>query len=349
MLRERGSRRSVLKTGAALIAAGVTLGPRRTLAQATPEVAPQTLVIYSGQHEDLTNALAEAFGKDSGIPVEVRVGDDAELANQIIEEGDTAKAGVFISEDPGPAAMLDARGLLAPISPDALALVRPEFNPSSGNWLGYSGRARAIFYYPELITEDALPKSYYDLTKPEWKDTFAYAPSGAFVGVVTYLINTDGEEKTLEWLNGLKENGQNLQTNGAVRDAVEAGQIPFGLSNHYYWYVMAKEAGGPENVKSKVAFLGHKDPGAIVFAAGAGIPISSPTPVEAAKFVTWLANGPAGQTVLAANSPQYPLAPDVESSFGLKPLEELDPPVFDQGTLSDNAKAAQLLIDAGIV
>ena len=36
----------------------------------------------------------------------------------------------------------------------------------------------------------------------------------------------------------------NLQKNGAVRDAVEAGQVAFGLSNHYYWYLLAQSRGG---------------------------------------------------------------------------------------------------------
>ncbi len=350
MVHDRSNRRTVMKGGVALAAAGLTLGLRHSLPEMSALAqAGDALVLYSGQHEDLSNALAEGFTAATGIPVEVRVGDDAELANQIIEEGDATNADVFLTEDPGPAAMLDGQGLLAPIDEEALAKVSPDFNPSSGNWMGYSGRARAIFYNPDLIAESELPESYYDLIDPAWKGKFAYAPSGAFVGVVSYLISSVGEDETLAWLQGIEQNGENLGSNGAVRDAVEAGQIPFGLSNHYYWYILAKEKGGPENLNSKIHFIGNQDPGALVFASAAAIPAASARQEIAQQFVSWLADPAGGQAIIAASSPQFPLAPGVESSYGLVPLSELDPPVFDQGVLADSAKATELIIDAGIV
>jgi iron(III) transport system substrate-binding protein len=345
----RENRRLVLKSAAALVAS-VALGQHRVLAQATPEATTaDALVIYSGQHEDWTNALATAFTAATGIPVEVRAGDDANLANQIIEEGDATSADIFLTEEPGPAAMLDARGLLSPIDATSLAKVNPDFNPSSGNWLGYGARARVIFYNPDLIAEEDLPASYFDLVEPEWKGKFAYAPSGAFVAVTTYMINTYGEEETLAWLRGIKENGENLGSNGAIRDAVEAGQIPFGISNHYYWYILAEERGGPDNVTSRVHVMGNEDPGAIVLSSAVAIPAASANEEEAQQFVSWLADAEGGQAILAETTPQYPFAPGVESRYGLVPLSELDPPLFDQGMLADSSIAAQLLIDAGIV
>ena len=343
------NRRDALKGGAGLLALGVAARHGIARAQATPPASNVTLTLYSGQHEDLTKAFADAFKQTTGVTVNVRAGSDSDLANQIIEEGDQTNADLFITEEPGPIAMLDARGLLAPIDPAALAKTDKRFNPENGHWLGYGARSRAIFYNPTLIEESALPKSILDLSNDEWKGKYAYAPSGAFVGTVAYLINTIGEDKTLAWLNGIKKTGSNLQKNGAIRDAVEAGQIPFGLANHYYWYVLAKQKGGPDKLVSKVHFMGNKDAGALIFASGAGIPKGGKQQAAAQQFIDWLADPKGGQAVLAQASPQYPLAPGVESSYGLKPLSELDPPVFDQGSLADTSKASDLIVEAGII
>ena len=317
---------------------------------ATPSAAASdvTLTLYSGQHEDLAKALAEAFEQATGIKVNVRAGSDADLANQIIEEGDRSKADLFMTEEPGQAAALDAKGLFSPVDPATLALTDSRLNPKSGNWLGYAARSRVIFYNPNLIAEADLPQSIMDLTDPKWKGKFAYAPSGAFVSTVTYLINTIGEEKTLDWLKGIKANGENLQKNGAVRDAVEAGQIPFGLSNHYYWYVLAESKGGPDKMTSKVHYM-NNDAGALLLSSGVAVLKSSKHQAEAQQFLTWLAQPDGGQKVIAATTPQYPASPDVPSTMGLKPLSELQPPDVDQGTFGDVSKAKELITEAGII
>jgi iron(III) transport system substrate-binding protein len=308
-----------------------------------------TLTLYSGQHEDLTKALASGFEAVSGIKVDVRAGSDADLANQIIEEGDRSKADIFMSEEPDQAAALGEKGLFAPVDPATLAMTDPRLNPKNGTWLAYAARSRAIFYNPKLIAEQDLPKSIFDLTNPEWKGKFAYAPSGAFVSTVTYLINTVGEEKTLEWLKGIKANGENLQKNGTIRDSVEAGQIGFGLSNHYYWYILAESKGGPDKMTSKVHFMSSGDPGALVLSSGVGILKSSKHRAEAQKFLAWLADPDGGQKVIATTTPQYPTAPGVTSTMGLTPLSELQPPSFDQGSLGDVSKAKELITKAGII
>jgi iron(III) transport system substrate-binding protein len=307
-----------------------------------------TLTLYSGQHEDLAKALAEAFEQATGIKVNVRAGSDADLGNQIIEEGDRSKADLFLTEEPGQAAALDAKGLFAPVDPATLAMVDGRLNPKSGNWLAYAARSRVIFYNPDLIAESDLPQSIMDLTDPKWKGKFAYAPSGAFVSTVTYLINTIGEEKTLDWLKGIKSNGENLQKNGAVRDAVEAGQIPFGLSNHYYWYILAESKGGPDKMSSKVHFMSD-DAGSLLLASGAAVLKSSKHQAEAQQFLAWLAQPDGGQKVIVTTTPQYPTSPDVTSSMGLKPLSELQPPDVDQGTFGDVNKAKELITEAGII
>lgn len=310
--------------------------------------AAATLTIYSGQHEEFVQSLADAFTAESGIPTEIRPGSDVELANQIIEEGDRSKADVIITEEPGPIDDLAAVGALSPVAAETLAKTEAQYNPDDGLWLAWAARARSVIYNPTMITPDELPTRLLDLADPKWKGTFAYAPSGAFVGTVTYLINTIGEAKTRTWLEGIRDNGQNLGKNAAVRDAVEAGQISFGLINHYYWFLKADEVGA-ENMVSKQHYLGNQDAGALVFPSGAGVVKASSHQDEAQEFLSWLADKDGGQKIVANDSPQYPLGIGVTSKRDLEPLENLNPPELHPGDLAHPENAQQLLVDVGII
>ena len=308
-----------------------------------------TLTIYTGQHEALIQDLASKFTDATGIKITIRAGEDAELANQIIEEGEGSPADLYLSEEPGPIGMLDAKGLLSPVDASTLKEVDQRLVPSTGNWMPYAARARVIYYDPKLISVDQLPHSILDLTQAKWKGTFAYAPSGAFTSTVSYLISSIGKDKTLEWLKGIKANGINEQKNGKVRDSVEAGQHEFGLSNHYYWWILAQSKGGPDKLTSKVYYFDHPDAGGLLLASGAGVVKASKHQAEAQQFLAWLGSADGGQAVIASDpAAQYPVAPGVQSKVGLQPLSELKSPDVDQSVFADTSQARDLIIQAGI-
>lgn len=308
------------------------------------------LTVYSGQHEDFAQALADGFTAATGIAVTLRSGGDAELSNQIVEEGDHSPADLFLSEEPGPVAALDAKGLTSPVKDATLAEVDSRLVPSTKGWLPYAARSRVIFYNPDLISEGDLPHSIMDLVDPAWAGKFAYAPSGAFTSTVAYLIDTIGEDATLAWLKGIKANGVNEQKNGKVRDSVEAGQHPFGLSNHYYWYILAKQSGGADKLASKVHFFDHDDAGGLLLTSGAAVLKSSQHQDEAQQFLQWLGSADGGQKVVAeGDAAQFPVAPGVNSATpGLPALADLHFPVVDPTVYADTEAAQALIIKAGI-
>lgn len=307
------------------------------------------LTIYTGQHEDFVQELAAAFTAATGIEVAIRAGDDAELANQLLEEGAGSPADLFLTEEPGPIGLVDGAGLLAPVDPATLAEIDQRLLPSSGNWIPYAARARVIYYDPAQIAEADLPESILDLTDPKWAGRFAYAPSGAFASSVSYLIATLGEDATLDWLKGIKANGINEQKNGKVRDSVEAGQHEFGLSNHYYWHFLAADKGGADNMASKVYYFDHEDAGGLLLPSGAGILASSAHTGAAQRFLAWLGAADAGQQVVAgAAASQFPVAPGVDSQADLPSLADIAFPTVDASVYADPTAARELIIKAGI-
>src|SRR6478736_2592163 len=57
------------------------------------------LLIYNAQHEPLTKEWIDAFTEETGIKVTYRQGGDTELGNQLIAEGDSSPADVFLTEN----------------------------------------------------------------------------------------------------------------------------------------------------------------------------------------------------------------------------------------------------------
>lgn len=322
----------------------------QTGAATTSAGAPtaEAITVYSGQHEDFTVALAKGFEDKTGITVTVRAGEDAELSSQIVTEGERSPADVLLTEEPGPMAGLAARGLFAPVEQATLEAVPEQYRAADGSWTGIAARARVITFNPDKIAEADLPASVLDLADPAWKGRFAYAPSGAFLGTVTYLRATIGEEKTEAWLQGIKANGVNLKKNSAIRDAVEAGQVPFGLINHYYWFQQADKVGA-DAMKSRLHYLGNDDPGSLVFPSGAAVLKSSKHQDAAQAFLAFLVATDGGQKIIAETTPQYPVATGAPANPDLKPLAELGGPSYDPNTLADGQGSIDLLTRLGML
>lgn len=308
-----------------------------------------TLTVYTDQHIELIEALTQEYTKETGVQFKIQ--GDATVG-QIEAEGDASPADIFLSEDPAPVAQLGADGLLSPIPESTLEQVRPGLSSGKGLWVAYAARARVLVYNPSLIAEDELPRTLEEIVDPRYKGLFAWAPSGAFVATTQYLISTKGEEWTKTFLEAIRTNGVNEQKNGNVRDTVEAGKHAMGLTNHYYWWVLATERGGPDELASKLYQFPSEDPGNLVLSSGAAVLASSENAGEAEKFIAWLTSRDGGQNLIATadaeiSEAQYPVAVGVSSSI-VGDLDEVESPSFDMDVLADSGQAEDLLKQLGM-
>ena len=346
-------RRPSVRRTIALVTAGLLLPALGACGSGDKDSGDQSgsssLVIYSGRNEKLVKPLLDKLEKAVGAEVEVRYGDSAELAAQILEEGDRTKAGLFFSQDAGALGALSKEGVLQKLPSATLDKVDDKYRGSGSDWVGLSGRVRVIAYNPDKVAEGDVPDGVFDVVEPEWKGKVGYAPTNAsFQAFVTGMRVLEGDDATREWLKGLKANGKTYANNLAALDAVESGEVSLGLVNHYYWYERVAEK-GEDKVGAKLHFLPGGDPGALINVAGAGILKDSGQSETAQKAVDFLLSKEA-QTYFADETKEYPLDAGVTTDVkDLPPLESLESPDIDLGKLESLQETLAMLQDVGLV
>ena len=306
-----------------------------------------TITVYSGRSEELVGPLLEQFTEATGIKVEARYGDTAEMANLILTEGENSPADVFFAQDAGALGAVAAEGLLTELPPEILDRVDSRFRSPAGQWVGVSGRARVVAYNTDALTEADLPDSIFGFTDPAWSGRIGWAPTnGSFQSFVTALRVIEGEDRAREWLEGIQANDPNVYDgNAAALEAVAAGEIDVAFINHYYLFQRLAE--DPETQAANY-FLGGGDPGALVNVAGAGILGTAPNPDGAAALIDYLLAEEA-QTYFADETYEYPLIEGVEADAALPALSEIGTPEIDLSNLADLEGTLELLQEVGIL
>ncbi len=300
------------------------------------------LTIYSGRNEALIGDLVEDFEKQSGLNVEVRYGDSAELAAQISEEGDNTPADVFFSQDAGALGSVEPQ--LAPLRRDILEQSPDTYRDDAGRWVGTSARARVIAYDSREIDEGDLPDPILDFTKPEWKGRIGFPPTNAsFQAFVSAMRLDIGDDRTREWLEGIKANDPKIYENNIqTEEAISRGEVDVGFVNHYYAYELRAEH---PDFPVRNHFLRKGDPGSLVNAAGAGILRTSDAKPDAERFVRYLLSRD-GQRYFATKTFEYPVNDQADPPEGLPKLEDLQGPDIKLEQLGGQLRSTLELLDS---
>ena len=312
-------------------------------------VSDNAFTLYSGREEALIQPLVDLFEEQSGISVDVRYGNTAELGALLLEEGEQSPAQVFLAQDAGSLGALSDADLFAVLPDNVTDTVAAGFTSTDDTWVGVTGRARVIAYDSETLSAAEVPTSVDAFTEPEWAGRFAIAPSNAsFQSFVTAYRVLNGEEAADEWVAAIAANDpQIFEKNGAILEAVNSGVVDTGLINHYYWFAQAAETGA-ENMRAQLSYPEAGDAGSIVNVTGAGLLTSGATDGDALEFIEFLVSAEA-QQYFVDETWEYPLIAGIDAPEGVPALDSLVNSELDLADLESLAETQDLLSKYGLI
>ena len=171
--------------------------------------------------------------------------------------------------------------------------------------------------------------------------------NASFQTMVTAMRVLWGEDKTLQWLEGMQANEPKFYPKNTPQvAAVAAGEIDVGLVNHYYLFRFLAEEGESFPARNYHARAGG--PGATIMVAGAGILNTSRNKEEAEKFLEFMLSK-VGQQYFAGQTYEYPLVEGINTPRILVPLSEINKPSIPLEKLADIKGTQALLRDTGIL
>jgi len=291
---------------------GVLLAGLAGLLPASQADAADRLVIYSGRKEKAIKPVVDAFTKQTGIQVDLKVGKTAGLANEIRMEKARPRGDLFISTESGIMEILAKDGLLDPYQSAATKAIPDEFKSAVGAWIGISGRARIILYNKNLVPEKEVPQSIFELTNPRWKGKLAIAGTRerTTLAWATAIVALKGEAFARDYFMGLQANDLKILTdNTEVWQGVGRGEFAIGLTNSPNYYLARQNnlpVGDvyPDQQSESRRFATPINPNAVAVIKGAA------NPEAAHKFIDFVLS-PEGQRILVAQDYEIPLLESV--------------------------------------
>ncbi|MFK7917673.1 MAG: extracellular solute-binding protein [Ilumatobacter sp.] len=272
-----------------------------------------TITLYSGRSDGLIQPIIDRFEEETGIEVEVKYGNTADLALLIDEESNAGRteADVYLSQSPGAMGFVD--GDLAQLPDATLALVDEGTRDDDGRWVGVSGRQRVLVYNSDAVDPATLPSSIFDLVADEsFQGQIGVAGgNGSFQDFVTAMRFTEGEEATAQFLSDLDAlDPVAYANNNAIVTAVGRGEVQVGLVNHYYNF--RAQAENPD-VASENHVFAPGDPGGTLIVTAAAIVDGTDKVELATQLIDFLLSSE-GQTYFAEETFEYPLAPGIPTA-----------------------------------
>ena len=304
------------------------------------------LTIYSGRSEEFIAPFFADWEQESGIKLNVRYGDSAELAAQILEEGKNSPADLFLSQDAGSLGAISAAGLFTTLPDGVGSQIEDVYIAGNRTWIGVTGRARVFAYRPSAVS--VLPQSVTDLTKPVYKGRVGIAPSNAsFQAFVTALINEKGVQFAENWLKAMKDNDAQIYLkNSAIVEAIDKGEIDLGLVNHYYTWEVSQALGRDIDVEN--GFFTPGDIGNLVNVSGVGIMATSGKQQAAQDLINYLTSEVA-QAKFVEDTHEYSLIPGAKAPESLPELKSIGSPKVDLASLEKVQVTQDLLTKVGLL
>lgn len=307
--------------------------------------------VYSHRHYEADRELFRRFTDRTGIEVNVVTASADELITRLENEGEASPADVLITVDAGRLHRARERGLLQPVTSEALEAAVPEhLRDRDGAWWGLTMRARIIAYARDRIDPGEL-SGYLDLADPRWEGRVLVRSSGNVYNqsLLASILAHHGQDVAAEWAEGMVRNMARPPSGGDTDQikAVAAGAGDLALVNTYYVARLAdSEAAGDRRVAAEIGvFFPRQDgAGAHVNVSGAGVTRHARNRDEAIALLEFL-TGEEAQELFASANHEYPVRPGARWSPILESWGRFAADTLDLTVLGENNEAAVRIFD----
>ena len=201
--------------------------------------AEQVNVICSVQAE-WCNMISTVYARTTGTKINVTLKGSGEALAQIIAEKDNPKTDVWFGGTGDPHLQAAELKLTleykSPSLPQLHAWAQQQAQQSGYRTVGIYSGPLGFGYNPELLAKKklAVPKSWADLLKPEYKGEIQVAnpaSSGTAYTMIATLVQLMGEDKAYDYLKALHKNiGQYARSGTGPIKAVARGETAVSIS-----------------------------------------------------------------------------------------------------------------------
>jgi iron(III) transport system substrate-binding protein len=302
----------------------------------------EEVVVYTSVDQVFSEPVLKAFQKKTGIKVkplfDVEAAKTVGLVNRLIAEKPNPKADVFWNSEVSRTILLTKRESLSPYRSVHWSVFPEIFKDKEGYWTGFSARARVLLHNTNLIKENEVPESIFDLVKSPWKKkvTIAYPLFGTTATHVAALYTALGPEKTEEYLRNLVKNEVVVvDGNSVTRDLVVEGKAAVGFTDTDDAQV-AIAKGKPV----KMTYPDRKGMGTLLIPNTVALVKKGPNPQAGKKLIDYLLSEEAESALAFGEAAQMPLRKGVKKPSYLPDISEIRAMEVDYSKVAENIEKA---------
>ena len=315
-------------------------------ATAMPALAEEVNV-YSHRQPELIQPLFDAFTKETGITVNTAFVDKG-MVERLQAEGDRSPADLVLTVDVARLGEVKDAGVTQAVEDEMLDVIPADLRDKDNQWFALTTRARIVYASKDRVADGDVT-TYEDLADPKWKGPICTRSftNDYNVALTAAFLAHHGEEETLTWLQGIKDNLAK-RPEGGDRDQVKsiwAGECDISLGNTYYMGAMLKDDEQKEWAESvRIVFPTFEDGGTHVNVSGVAMTKAAPNRDAALKLMEFLVSDEA-QHIYAETNNEFPVKEGVDKSELVASWGEFTPDDLPLSEISDLRPKALDLIE----
>jgi iron(III) transport system substrate-binding protein len=291
------------------------------------------LTFYSSIPPADISAVVAAFDKKYGLKVKVWRADSEGFLQRVLNEARARRFEVDVMAGSSSALEpLYREGLLQKVKSPSLANIIEQAIAPHRQWVAVYLSLFVQAYNTNLISQEGLPRSYAELTRPQWRGKLGIEAEDFdwFAEVVSDL----GEERGLRLFREIVDtNGISVRKGHSVlNNLVAAGEVPLALTDYGFLAEQSKRKGAPLDWLVLAP--------AIARATAEGLARNAPHPHAAILFYDFLVSD--AQPILAER--QF-----LTVSRTIEPLYKGPVKLIDSAAMLDHARKWQDLFQKTII